>query len=62
MSRLTMVISKVERGEPVDLKRVSLLLALDTAAADEAFVQEMSTLRNQADDQLAVALGVAPGS
>ncbi len=57
MSRLAEVISKVERGEPVDLRRVGLLLALDTAAADEAFVKEMATLRDQADDQLAAALG-----
>ncbi len=56
MSRLTEVISKVERGEPVDLRRVGLLLALDTAAADEAFAQEMATIRDQADEQLAATL------
>lgn len=56
MSRLAEVISKVERGEPVDLRRVELLLALDTALAGEAFVQEMATIRDQADEQLAATL------
>ena len=57
MSRLTELVAKIEKGEPVDLQRVSLLLALDAVVADERFVAEMATIRDQADEQLATAFG-----
>ena len=52
MSRIESIIADVEAGKPVDLKKASLLMALDAAVADARFVKHMAEVRSDADERL----------
>ncbi len=51
--RLAGVIDTVERGEPVDTKRLAALFALDVARAGREFAQESIREQEAADDEYA---------
>jgi len=50
MTRIDDVITKVERGEPVDVRQTLALMALDLAASDHRFVVEAVERTKAADD------------
>lgn len=52
MSRIAEIIAQVEKGEPVDIRRVLQLQSLDAALRDEQYAAEWLQREKDADDDL----------
>ena len=48
--RLAAVAQQIERGEPVDLKKVAVLQAIDLVRAGRQFAEESASIQEQANE------------